>query len=62
MIYCISNYLLIGALFGLIMTLSNQYLSSKDDSIEEFTHIESLLMIILWPFYLSLFFYYICKK
>jgi carbon starvation protein CstA len=62
MIYYISNYLLIGALFGLLATLMNQHLSLKDESVKQFNAGESILLIILWPFYLSLFFYYIFKK
>jgi uncharacterized membrane protein len=61
MIHYISNYLLIGSLFGLLAILMNQHKSSKNKSSKRFSFVENVLLILLWPFYLSIFLYHFFK-
>lgn len=57
MIQYLLNYLLIGLFYGLFMNITIDFLYKKGESVQKLNPIESVLVVILWPIYATVFFY-----
>jgi hypothetical protein len=53
-------YLIIGAIYGFLVTFANEESIKKGAPIEQrFNLFEGIVIILLWPFYVAMFIYYL---
>lgn len=53
-------YIIIGVIYGFLVTFANEESIKQGAPIEQrFNVLESIIIILLWPFYVAMFIYYL---